>query len=894
MTSVTVFVAPRGSADGVLAALCDLSASSLVDPFVWVADSADSVDTGVAVSVHDGQAHDTTVQEVLSTRRIDILRICVLVPVTDAVGPSSQHRRITDLLASTSGGARVVRVRAIVARPGSVSPSSPEILDGWHNILIAPEDAQGPGMGHVQLEPTSSPVEAGRHCAPALASLLGLWTGLDHRPLDDAPVPPGQVLRLARSFYRKLDTTAAEDALRAQVLTQDGSLPLPSDQRSTVVYVQDVALAARSMADNLWQKYASVLRGPRMPYEAEATSEIGVWAAIKMFFSFLGAALVNAPSAWFNRLSDGITTGIATTVHAKIFGAAPSAYDVVALGRTPAGGTATWSEIGSASVQLSSALADPMDGRTHNAAADLSDLWQDYARAALTLADGGARSADLPPVQVGANRGIVGRSRDVVPGPAQRFTRLPGIVGATVGIDGVDATDALGIMQLRQKLAEQEQNANLGVEARRASTDLDNWSRETSGSFGAQVGRRLADSFVSTFGEVQGLLARLRNAQAPPPQPTSGHGQLARAIQIAALLFLIVAGVMTWLVIRGSVQWWLAAVVVVIILIVALATGAVSFIRGQQELFQQLNRRKSVVSNEEVDRQNLRTGLRDLERLAAAYSQYLSWSRALGAFLAKPLGPDQSNGEADAPVAWGLPMSVALGSALPVPDEITGIAGHVRRDLFGLGWLSESWEGLVSAASPSGPGDGAEGAARALLWTAPGRGTGSPLDRWSAALFDGSVESTGADVVWGRARDHLLGPKVELVERLIGTVDTIAAGARRSVGIAEFLCRIDRPTAPAGSFDRRVLTDLAVTSGAADVADDVRTATREGMGILCAASQFSGALSIDDLALGGNSRVDIGWSEQVPRMPSERREQVQPRPEGQRFVPPTTDDGFSF
>ncbi|PXW31296.1 UNVERIFIED_CONTAM: hypothetical protein DES50_10562 [Williamsia faeni] len=894
MATVTVFIAPRGIADGVLGALCDLSAGALIDPFVWVAESAT---TDAALSISDGRAYDTTVQQVLSSQRIDVLRICVLVPLVG--GPiaesSGQERRITDLLASTSGGARIVRVRCLIARPGTVAAQSPEVLDGWHNILIAPEDAQGPGMGHIQLAPSTDPVEIGRHSAPAVASLVGLWTGLDHRPLDDAPVLPGQVIRLARSFYRKLDTSAAEDSLRAQVLAQDGSLPLPSDQRSTVVYIQDVALAARTMSDSLWHKFDSVLHGPRMPYAVEKSSEIGVWAALKMFFSFMWAALRNAPAAWYNRLADGISTGIASTVHATIFGAAPSAYDVVSRGRTPEGKLAGWTEIGSASGQLSSVLADPTESRTHNASADLSNLWQDYARAALTLADGGARSAELAPVQVGANRGVISRSADVIPGPAQRFTQLPGVVGATVGVDGVDATDALGIIQLRQKLAELEQNSNLGLDARRAASALDNWQRETSGSFGAQVGRRLADSFVSTFREVQSLLERLRNAQMPPPAPTNKHGKLGRAIQFGALLVVLVAALLVWTVIAGVLEWWLALAIFVAVLVAAVLIGAISFIRSQRELFQQLNRRKSVISQQEVDRQNLRTGLRDLERLSQAYSQYLSWSKALGTFLAQPLGPDLADSHPDPMIAWGLPMSVAVGSARPVAEQVSTTAEYVRRDLFGLGWLTESWEGLVANAAPAaGRAEQDVDAEVSRLWTAPGYGSGSPLDRWSTALFTGSITSTGADVVWNRARANLMGPKSELVQRLVGTVDIPAAGADRSVNISDFLCQIERQSPPTGNFDRMILTDLATTSGAAEVRDDIRSASRNGIGIVCAATQFSGALSIDNLTLDSRPRTDFGWNQEVPQMRPEHTAPVEPVTENQRFAPPKMGDGRGF
>lgn len=85
----------------------------------------------------------------------------------------------------------------------------------------------------------------------------------------------------------------------------------------------------------------------------------------------------------------------------------------------------------------------------------------------MTLGDAGDRSGDLPAIRVGAARGIVPRSQDAVPGSAERFGDIPGVVAAAVGFDGVDATDALGITDLRNRLGELQRDRDLGLAAAR-------------------------------------------------------------------------------------------------------------------------------------------------------------------------------------------------------------------------------------------------------------------------------------------------------------------------------------------------------------------------------------------------------------------------------------------
>lgn len=893
MRALTVFLAPAGAADGVLSALTDLSAAKLIEPFYWVTNPTDVSPPSTMVQVVAGRQIDVTVQQIVSSQRADITRVCALVPLTGTDVPLTlaQERFTTDLLASTSGVGRTVRVRCLLARPGAPQATgSRAAIDGWHNILVNPEDGRGPRMGHVQLAGDSSAESIGRHAAPVIAALLGLWSEIDHRPLDDASVPPGEVVRLARSFYRKVETGDAEAGLRRRLLAQDGTLPLPSDQRSPVVYVHDVGLAAANMSDSLWRKHAGILKGPRREYATHTTEKIGAWKALKMFFGFMWAAIKNAPSAWYQAVVEGVSTSIAASVNKAVFGS-DSEYEVVVNGRTARGERAEWGDIAQATSRLNDVL-ESGDRGDHNVRTDLSGVWQDYSRAAMTIADAGVRASDLPPVQVGANRGILAYAASVVPGPAQRFTAIPGAVAASVNTDGVDSTDPLGVLSLRNKLNDLERTPEHGLQARSTLNALDAWQRENSQSFGVTVGRRLADAFADAYGEVRQLLQQLRDAGDLPPEP-GRNTRLARWIQVTVLLLIVVTAAVAFLAYKDKLEWWWAVVIALVAYLLGIGLCANAFWRSQQELFQLLNKRRAMIDRREVDHQNLRAALRDLNRLSQAYGEFLSWSRALGAFFAAPLGPDTYRPDVDLRIGWGLPMSTAIAYASPADTDVDGAVGYLRRELFNVSWLSGPWENLVLSTQPGATNGREITADSAAVWTQPGRGSGSTLDRWSDELFAGTRTSDGADVVWDRAQSALHGPLAGLVDTLVNRVD-VPGGAPMSR--PEFLAEVDQP-APvpaAGAFDRSLLTDLAATSNASAVVDDVRHRVADGIGTICVATQFSEAMPLDYLAVGAvGAYREQGWQGAIPAAGFDGRALSNPASEGSgEFRPPDLGGGF--
>jgi hypothetical protein len=209
MPTLNVFLAPDGPAGGVLDVLTDLSAAGLVDPFLWVVDSdvpsdPQVVDVG-AVKVDGGVRTPATVSAELADSSYSRRRLCVVAPLggPEPVVTMEVEQRLLTLVSFRGGGAAVTPIRALLARPGD--HAEPGLLDraGWHNIYIAPEDARGPGEARQLLGPPLDPVEVGRFAAPAIAGIVGIWTGNDRSPLDDVQAPSG--VRAGRAFYRRID-----------------------------------------------------------------------------------------------------------------------------------------------------------------------------------------------------------------------------------------------------------------------------------------------------------------------------------------------------------------------------------------------------------------------------------------------------------------------------------------------------------------------------------------------------------------------------------------------------------------------------------------------------------------------------------------------------------------
>ncbi|BCN58340.1 magnesium transporter [Prescottella equi] len=887
--ALTVILGSGGVSEGVRDVLTDLSAAGLISPFLWVEQTGDASVVGAddAIEVVGGVERSVRLQDVLASRVLDRVRVCVVVPAAAGSVPvgSAFERAVAELVSSNSGGAQVTRMRLLLHRPGDdVSAATVWAPAGWHNLVVAPEDSRGPGMGHRTLQSTADPIDLGRHTAPVLASVAGLWVDVEHAPLDDLPVLPGNALRVVRSYYRRLDTSGAEDELRRRVLDFGGQLPLPSGTGASVVYANDVASATSRMAQLVWSRHRHLLEGRRVaPPPVAPRQEIGLGEAIRVFLSFLGAVIRNAPAALFARVVKTLSSTVASRTENALFGA-ESAYKLVVNGVDADGRPAGWSEYEVASKRIAAKL-DAAAGRApaaQSATADLSDLWRDFRRGALTLADAGERSPDLPPVQVGAHAAVLRSATDVVPGPADRFTEIPGIVSATIDVHAVDAADVLGISEFSEKLSALEADPTLGLEVRRTNAALRTWADRLGQSYAVAFGGILAQRLSTTLGEVRSLVERIEGA-APPEDlvevTARRHRKLVRKVQALTLGFAVVAVIAGVLAGADVVSWWTGGTVIALSLLGWCGTVARAFMSEQQQLQRLLAEQEAAAVARETDQENLRAALRDVECQSAAYRQYLSWSRALGAFLANPLGASADARPAGRTVEWGLPLSVVVASSSPEPEQVERLAEQLRHDLLGIGWLSDQWDTLVSNAAGELGASGRDLRRNpALLTEQPGVGSGSALDEWSALLHEGRAEAGGAAVLWERARTELALSGGELPGRIAGVVEFHEDGVVRRGSLGEFLAGVgtDSVSEDRSFFDRSIFTDLASTKGLTAVEISASDTAPAGLGLVAVTTQFTEGIVEEDLrlrAVGPDSQsapTEVARAFDLPIRPAER------------------------
>lgn len=824
MAALVIVVCPPGPLTAIGDALTDWSTAGLVRPYLWVetaAWSAGSPPRGrtPALLVHGGRSAGTTVEETLTASRFDSVRLVVLVPaIAGAPGASAEvEHAIHQAVLGTSAVAAVDLLRLVVTRPDSGPLAADLAREGWHNLIIAPEESRGPGLGHSVLRPSTDPVEIAPDAAACVAGVAGLWQELEAGPLDGKPAPFGQTLQLVRTYYRNLDASAVADHVRAGLLSFDEGVPLPRQHGSQAVYIDDAAMAANDMARAVLARHAGLFRGERVAPAAVDAEKIGAGQALTWLFQFIGASVRMAPMKWYSMVFGDVGTAIANRTQQAVFGADPSAYAVVAQGQLAAG-AADWREAGRASAQLDQQLdAGP---RTHEIAGDFSPVWEDYVESGLTLIDAGERSRATP-IQVGTERGVLRSGDDCAPGPRDAFP-VPGRIAAAIGISMVRAADPLGQHTFGQRLRQLASQPALARDADTTFREFETWQQRTSGSYAARAGAMLGDQLMATSGEVQQLLGRVSGTQ---EVDLSNSGTVARQKKIAAwmrtllFVFLGVAVVLGIGVLASLLTWWAALAAAGVGLLAWLGGSFLLFAQGQRELFRDLNRRRAELSAVEADRTNLRTAMRDLSRQCEAYGQFLDWTRVLGAVLHAPFGEPVPAREDQGMIAAGLPLGTRVGRAEVDEEAAAEVISLMRRDLYQTGWLSGPWLATLGDAGARLGSKAADLTAEPRRMFAQRAGVQeSFLTAWADELERRGVGNVSGDRMWGFAMQRLAQPDYRL--RLVSRVVVPGGTPGAALSADEFLAGVgDRRPQLTGKFDGGVLAREARLEGKDQVAE---------------------------------------------------------------------------
>lgn len=819
MTALVVVVVPPGPLDAVTETLVDWSAAGLLSPMVVLDPSGVRGQDFPVSYVADGQRWGGNIQQVLTSQRYDRVRLCVLVPaIGEAPGLSAAAEHgVHQAILGTGAVPKVELIRAIVTRPGSGQGRVDLVREGWHNVLLSPEDSPGPGAGHSPLPPSVDPHEIAPYAAAALAGLTGLWQGIDEGPLDDAPAPYGQNVRLMRGYYRDLDASGIQATVRNEITELRDEVPLPNQHGRPAVYIDDTQMATNDMAAAVLRKHASTFRGQRVQPAAVEADNVGMWKAITMLLGFIWASITLAPMKWYSMVVGNVSSAAARGVHSVVFGSDPSAYNVVAKGEL-AGGNADWQQLARASATLGDALDSDGTPRQHEVTGDFSAVWRDYIECGLTLVDAGDRSHNIAPIQVGNERGVLRRMTDLV--PASGFDKIPPRVASAVGITKVRAADPLGTHTLRQRLHHVSGQPNLARDVDSTLQELDAWEARGQQSYASRMGGMIAQQLMRTADEVRGLMQRVQQA-AQAEQVDSGSAARQKSIALwMRVLFIVFLAVVALMLVGGWQQWWewsTSGITIGISFLVWLIGSFVLFVMGQRELFRDINRRKVAVSQSEADQRNLRTAMRDLRRQTEAYGQFLEWTRALGVLAHRPFGPPVPPPESVDQLSAGLPRNVALGAAQAEPAAIAKVVSLLRRETFGAGWLSRPWESMLADAGRRlGPDAYEISEDPRRMWLQRAGVQESFLTRWADVLEAEGVSRTGGDELWDYVMRRLTDPNShQLREELIGQVRTADGD---TVPAAKFWRGIGDEQPPAsGDLDARVLNRDARMSGRATV-----------------------------------------------------------------------------
>ncbi|MFI7000859.1 hypothetical protein [Nocardia sp. NPDC050175] len=856
-----MIVAPTGSAAAIKDVLTDLSATGLVRDCYWL-DNADTATVSGATPVlrlHDGVEDPQRLADALAgPTPVDHVTLCVLITTVtgDRATSAACERALSAYLDEhRRAAAQFTKLRVLIVRGGAELPDGAEpAFAGWHNVVITPEDAHGPALGHESLD-TDDPVLVARNATPVLAALCGLWSAVEHRPMEAMQPLPGDTFRVARSFYRQLECGGVAEQLRRKLFDVGGRLPLPYDQIDPVIYVNDVTQETHRMAEQLWTKHESLLKGARaIPPPGSTRKFIGWREILRMFLSFLWAALKNSPGSWQQRYSDERATATARLIETLVLGKG-SDYRVVVDGKTSDGRAVQWTAYAPAARQLANALDESANEPMGTIAnSDLSVVWKDYASAAFTLCDAQERSDRLPPAQIGVNRAIIPAAADVIPAPESEFVVAPEALADEAGISSVSPGDIAGINMLTERLDAIEADESLRAEAGSATAELGKWRSGLHRSYGYAFGQRITQELDRTLAEVRYLLEKIREAAkaAKPTAATKRQRWLVFCTQIAILLFLLVvaadvAGVITKrltvvpaLEIAGG-----AAIVLTLVLLLA-------FVLTERALFRLLNRLREAASTIDIDKLNLRTALRDVERLSQACTQYQSWTQILGTFLADPLGYTGTPTDHAARIRWGLPRKTAVGSARPDDRQVDEVAADLRAGLFQVGWMSAPWEQIIgSVGEQLGPTARDIRRKPELILSQQGAGSGSALDIWAEQLTRGGVPATGSSAMWQTALRELSPGTAR--DRMIRDVEYFEHGVPQLVSVEHFRAGVgDIDAADGGHFDTALFTDPAVARGKTKVTDkSAIDFVDKDLGWIAVTTQFSDGVSFDELDLVG-------------------------------------------
>jgi hypothetical protein len=765
--------------------LRDWAALDLIRPFLWV-DEADvdprqALPHVVATLITNTTAARVRLQDHLADRQdMGLVR---LVPIsTMGIESVRVSQRVAGYLYTSLDGVRagqISPVHCILARHGMGGWEPEPAWAGWHTLVVAPEDAWTPATASTDLTYGHSDGEFYGHVAAAVSSLVGLWKGMGEAPFDVISAAAVSRPRVARAFMRRLDAAAVTTALRQALTDLSVGLPRPHFRHSPCEHLRAPDVAIAQTAQAVLDRHHGLLAIQRDRSALARSHQLGAPAALRMFASFMWAALRRAPWAAFDNVRSRASATVSRHLQHALFGDRDSRYEVVTAGVTAAGLPASADDLAHGAEEIARRVHTVIPGGEH-AVADTASFWRDAIAGGLTLADGGTRTPDIPPVTVGGLPGVVADVGYVAPSPTAAFV-LPAPIAAVMGIERVAPHDIRAQEQFADHL---RATGTAAADIAGAAERFDAWRADVGKAYTSRLGQRLAWELRTRTAAVASLLHELRTAApAEESEPATSDQQ-----SVLLTLGMMVLGVMVigFAVTASLVRGWLPASYAVALAV----TLAVSWIgrllytlfRQQQRLFALLTSRNSLHERHATNGRDIANALSELHVAAVLYQQYLAWAPVLGSFLRAPFG-DVPRTPVQPRLAGPLPRAMGLGVAYPNPQQIAAVTHALGATVYECGWLGSLWTHLIADA-PHRLGTAGLGLHRepGLLLADEAMAPTTPLRLWADLIVRDGVSGASGDALWRRARETLLAGGVDaLAGQLFGEIE-VAGQAGHGVG----------------------------------------------------------------------------------------------------------------
>ena len=710
---LTVLVSRGILASGIRQTMEDFVLFGLVRDLVWIdADTFPGLNASVtSMGIDDGSAFVVreSLQEAFQRFHPDRITYGCINVVDELEGAieSETFGRWLNPIFDAGLNDDIARINLMIARVSGLIEDPLPVIDDTVNLMLAPEDSLGPNANARTYDEESRSEDFTLHCAAGIASVFGLWNGIDGNPSREFPPSRDGSFSLVRSYYRRIDGQAVQQKLKVGVLdTTNNPLPV-SEQDGNFVYggyAQNKTEFTKSAMAEFMNIHGATLRGQRYNPKAESTEKISAGKAIGTFIKTFGNNLISHPGRVISSLTAEGKRNVELKIQETLYGMSGSRVQV-------GNGTRIRSQEARERPPQEIARGDDQLAR------ELRDLWRTYVNMSLSMVDGKPRSIEplakpALPIAVedpNSTRGVrVARSaNDVIPGPGCYFGReLPNHLLNAINMSLVAPYDVKGVLRFQEALGNEAINRNRDIP--RIENDFHTWSQQHSDSFANLVGQAIIDTRENLSRELSDRRRRLGELRARPRNEMK-QSKFAALMQwtgwVTVLSFVFFLA--SWLVAKlifgnESILFqplWLVALNIASAETLALFFGSwillwLIFFSLQiasitLEHIRLLNLRDQYRSDLEAAQKNVESCEKALRRCDIAYNQFLSISGIVGSVLQYPFGKVSYDAVATVSPSTKLPDSVLLAEARPRDETVDELAQRYRRDIYRIGWLDD-------------------------------------------------------------------------------------------------------------------------------------------------------------------------------------------------------------